>query len=190
MPSAQAITEAAQTSTGWNCREKPFADLESSNQLAEDLAVLEEEQIYRIDHYLGKEMVQNLMVLRFANIFLAPLWNRDYIKSVTILFKEDIGCEGRGGYFDPAGIIRDVQQNHLLQILSIVAMEPPVKVTGPGAGEFIRDEKVKLLKCIPELTVDDVILGQFVAGNGEPGYLDDETCNNEYCPTYARPIPN
>lgn len=188
-PSAQAITEAAQTSTGWNrfIVEKPFGvDLESSNQLAEDLAaVLEEEQIYRIDHYLGKEMVQNLMVLRFANIFLAPLWNRDYIKSVTILFKEDIGCEGRGGYFDPAGIIRDVQQNHLLQILSIVAMEPPVKVTGPGAGEFIRDEKVKLLKCIPELTVDDVILGQFVAGNGEPGYLDDETCNNEYCPTYA-----
>jgi glucose-6-phosphate 1-dehydrogenase len=188
-PSAQAITEAAQTKSGWNrfIVEKPFGvDLESSNKLAKDLAaVLKEEQIYRIDHYLGKEMVQNLMVLRFANIFLAPLWNRDYIKSVTILFKEDIGCEGRGGYFDPAGIIRDVQQNHLLQILSIIAMEPPKKVTGPGAGEYIRDEKVKLLKCIPPLTVNDVILGQFVSGNGQPGYLDDETCNNEYCPTYA-----
>ena len=130
-------------------------------------------------------MVQNLMVLRFANIFLSPLWNRNHIKSVIITFKEDIGCDGRGGYFDSAGIIRDVMQNHLLQILSITAMEPPVKVTGEGHSEYVRDEKVKVLRCIKPLTTDDVILGQYVAGNGHPGYLDDETCNNPYCPTFA-----
>lgn len=167
--------------------EKPFGvDSESSLQLSKDLAAcLREEQIYRIDHYLGKEMVQNLMVLRFANIFLSPLWNRDHIKSVIITFKEDIGCDGRGGYFDNAGIIRDVMQNHLLQILSITAMEPPVKVTGEGYSEYVRDEKVKVLRCIKPLTTDDVILGQYTAGNGHAGYLDDETCSNPYCPTFA-----
>ncbi len=188
-PSARAITRAAQSSSGWNrfIVEKPFGvDLQSSNKLASDLAaVLKEDQIYRIDHYLGKEMVQNLLVLRFTNAIFKPLWNRDYIESVTIEFKEDIGCEGRGGYFDEAGIIRDVQQNHLLQILSIIAMEPPAEISGDSSGEYIRDEKVKLLKCIPPLAPKDVILGQFVAGNGKAGYLDDATCNNKYCPTYA-----
>ncbi len=188
-PAAAAITKVAQTTKGWNrfIVEKPFGvDSESSLQLSKDLAAcLREEQIYRIDHYLGKEMVQNLMVLRFANIFLSPLWNRDHIKSVIITFKEDIGCDGRGGYFDSAGIIRDVMQNHLLQILSITAMEPPVKVTGEGHSEYVRDEKVKVLRCIKPLTTDDVILGQYTKGNGHVGYLDDATCNNPYCPTFC-----
>ena len=121
--------------------EKPFGrDLASSNQLSEHLSKLfSEEELYRIDHYLGKEMVQNLLVLRFANRILSRIWNRDSIQTVQILFKEPIGTEGRGGYFDEFGIIRDIMQNHLLQILSLLAMETPIS----NAAEDIRNEKVK-----------------------------------------------
>lgn len=101
----------------------------SSQKLSDHLASLfTEEQIYRIDHYLGKEMVQNLMTLRFGNRIFGPAWNRDNIASVLITFKEPFGTQGRGGYFDEFGIIRDVMQNHLLQILSLVAMEKPATI--------------------------------------------------------------
>ncbi|KAL8130711.1 hypothetical protein V2J09_019866 [Rumex salicifolius] len=122
--------------------EKPFGkDLDSSEELSSQIGELfEESQIYRIDHYLGKELVQNLLVLRFANRLFLPLWNRDNIDNVQIVFREDFGTEGRGGYFDEYGIIRDIIQNHLLQVLCLVAMEKPVSMR----PEHIRDEKVKV----------------------------------------------
>ena len=130
---------------GWNrvIIEKPFGhDYDSSEKLSRHLAGLfSENQIYRIDHYLGKEMVQNLMILRFANRIFSPIWNRENISSVMITFKENFGTQGRGGYFDSFGIIRDVMQNHLLQILSLVAMERPVS----ASAEDIRNEKVRFL---------------------------------------------
>jgi glucose-6-phosphate 1-dehydrogenase len=185
-----AIKSKCMSKNGWNRMiiEKPFGrDSESSKLLGERLSrSFSEDQLYRIDHYLGKEVVQNFMVLRFGNIFLQPLWNRDYVKSVIITFKEDIGTNGRGGYFDNYGIIRDVMQNHLLQILSLVAMEPPVRVSGEGYANFVRDEKVKALRCIPPLKLDDVLLGQYVREGDEPGYLEDPTVpEGSICPTYC-----
>ena len=150
-----AIKTKTMSSRGWNRMiiEKPFGrDSASSRALGEALSrSFTEDQLYRIDHYLGKEVVQNFMVLRFGNIVLQPLWTRDHIQSVQITFKENIGTMGRGGYFDNYGIIRDVMQNHLLQILSLVAMEPPVRVAGEGYANYVRDEKVKALRCIPPL---------------------------------------
>jgi glucose-6-phosphate 1-dehydrogenase len=169
--------------------EKPFGrDLESSTKLSQHLSSLfTEEEIYRIDHYLGKEMVQNLMVLRFGNRIFSPVWNRDNVSSVTISFKEPFGTQGRGGYFDSFGIIRDVMQNHLLQILSLVAMERPVSTN----AEDIRNEKVKVLKCIPEALLKNMVLGQYVAdpdgeGDAQNGYLDDPSVpKGSVTPTYA-----
>ncbi|RXM34997.1 Glucose-6-phosphate 1-dehydrogenase [Acipenser ruthenus] len=130
---------------GWNrvIVEKPFGkDLQSSDQLSNHLSSLfTEGQIYRIDHYLGKEMVQNLMVLRFGNRIFGPIWNRDSISCVVLTFKEPFGTEGRGGYFDEFGIIRDVMQNHLLQMLCLVAMEKPASTN----SDDVRDEKVIVL---------------------------------------------
>lgn len=176
---------------GWNrvIIEKPFGkDADTSKQLCDHLASLfSEEQLYRIDHYLGKEMVQNLMTIRFGNRIFSPTWNRDNIASVMITFKEPFGTGGRGGYFDEFGIIRDVMQNHLLQILSLVAMEKPASCH----PDDIRNEKVKVLKSIEHLTVDDVVLGQYVGnpdGEGEAklGYLDDPTVSaGSTTPTYA-----
>ena len=166
--------------------EKPFGkDLESS--IALSIALKEkwnESEIYRIDHYLGKEMVKNLMILRFANVFFAAVWNCNYISNVQITFKESIGTQGRGGYFDEFGIIRDVIQNHLLQILTIVAMEMPVT----KHADDVRAEKVKVLKSIKPLTLDNVILGQYNASldGKEPGYLDDPTVpKGSITPTFA-----
>lgn len=123
--------------------EKPFGrDLITSQKLSDHLASLfTEQQIYRIDHYLGKEMVQNLMTLRFGNRIFSPIWNRDNIASVQISFKEPFGTQGRGGYFDQFGIIRDIMQNHLLQILTLVAMEKPASCH----PDDIRNEKVLFL---------------------------------------------
>jgi glucose-6-phosphate 1-dehydrogenase len=104
--------------------------------------VFKEEEIYRMDHYIGKEVVQNLLVLRFANVIFDPLWNRSNVKSVQIIFKEQLGVEGRGGYFDNYGIIRDVMQNHLLQILALVAMEQPVSLS----SDDIISEKIKVIR--------------------------------------------
>lgn len=169
--------------------EKPFGkDLESSNNLSEHLSALfKEEEMYRIDHYLGKEMVQNLMVLRFANKIFSPIWNRDNIASVVISFKEPFGTQGRGGYFDEFGIIRDVMQNHLLQILTLVAMEKPPST----AAEDIRTEKVKVLKSIQPIELEHVVLGQYVGksdgdGDEKVGYLEDPTVpKGSVTPTFA-----
>ncbi|KAF8370644.1 gspd-1 [Pristionchus pacificus] len=173
--------------------EKPFGhDLQSSRTLSNHLAKLfKEDQLYRIDHYLGKEMVQNLMVLRFGNRIFNPSWNRDNIGSVLITFKEDFGTEGRAGYFDQSGIIRDVMQNHLMQILTLVAMEKPASLN----AEDIRDEKVKVLKAIEEIKLDDVVVGQYI-GDMESkdesrrfGYKDDkEVPSDSKTPTYAMAV--
>ncbi|XP_043426354.1 glucose-6-phosphate 1-dehydrogenase isoform X2 [Prionailurus bengalensis] len=174
------IHETCMSQTGWNriIVEKPFGrDLQSSDRLSNHISSLfREDQIYRIDHYLGKEMVQNLMVLRFANRIFGPIWNRDNIACVILTFKEPFGTEGRGGYFDEFGIIRDVMQNHLLQMLCLVAMEKPASTD----SDDVRDEKVKVLKCISEVQSENVVLGQYVgnpSGEGEAtkGYLDDPT---------------
>lgn len=182
----KGVKEAAMSETGWNrvIVEKPFGkDLESSNKLAKALtSTFTEDQIYRIDHYLGKEMVQNLMVLRFANAAFEPLWNHHYVQSVIITFKEDIGTGGRGGYFDSFGIIRDILQNHLLQVFALVAMEAPVSLS----AEDVRDEKVKVLRCCPPIINEEMVTGQYTAGKGEPGYLEDPTVpNDSVTPTYA-----
>ncbi|RZC70083.1 hypothetical protein C5167_033206 [Papaver somniferum] len=158
--------------------EKPFGkDLKSAEALSGQIGELfGEEQIYRIDHYLGKELVQNLLVLRFANRFFYPLWNRDNIDSIQIVFREDFGTEGRGGYFDEYGIIRDIIQNHLIQVLCLVAMEKPVSLT----PEHIRDEKVKVLQSVVPIKDEEVVLGQY------EGYKDDPTVpNDSNTPTFA-----
>ncbi|KAJ8926870.1 hypothetical protein NQ314_020721 [Rhamnusium bicolor] len=140
------IRNACMAQKGWTriIIEKPFGrDLQSSQKLSDHLASLfTEHQIYRIDHYLGKEMVQNLMTIRFGNRIFSPTWNRDNIASIQISFKEPFGTQGRGGYFDEFGIIRDIMQNHLLQILTLVAMEKPATCH----PDDIRNEKVKVLK--------------------------------------------
>ncbi|WRX22608.1 Glucose-6-phosphate dehydrogenase [Theobroma cacao] len=161
--------------------EKPFGkDLDSAEQLSAQIGELfEEPQIYRIDHYLGKELVQNLLVLRFANRLFLPLWNRDNIDNVQIVFREDFGTEGRGGYFDEYGIIRDIIQNHLLQVLCLVAMEKPVSLK----PEHIRDEKVKVLQSVLPIKDEEVVLGQY------EGYTDDPTVpDHSNTPTFATVI--
>ncbi|KAF5369921.1 hypothetical protein D9758_001037 [Tetrapyrgos nigripes] len=164
--------------------EKPFgSDLESARELLGSVKnYWTEDETFRIDHYLGKEMVKNLLVLRFANVAMGAAWDKNSISNVQITFKEPFGTEGRGGYFDEFGIIRDILQNHLLQVLSILTMERPVSF----AAEDIRDEKVKVLRCIPPIERDDTLLGQYVSANGKPGYLDDDTVpRNSVCPTFA-----
>ncbi|CAA0823463.1 Glucose-6-phosphate 1-dehydrogenase- cytoplasmic isoform 2 [Striga hermonthica] len=161
--------------------EKPFGkDLASAEELSSQIGELfDEPQIYRIDHYLGKELVQNLLVLRFANRLFLPLWNRDNIANVQIVFREDFGTEGRGGYFDQYGIIRDIIQNHLLQVLCLVAMEKPVSLK----PEHIRDEKVKVLQSVVPIKNEEVVLGQY------EGYKDDPTVPaNSNTPTFATMI--
>ncbi len=160
--------------------EKPFGrDLESARSLNRELLrVLEEKQVFRIDHYLGKETVQNLMALRFANGIFEPLWNQKYVDHVQITVAESIGVEGRGGYYDQAGVLRDMIQNHMLQVLSLVAMEPPAALE----ADAIRDEKVKVLRAlrrIPPADVDlHVVRAQYGAGTilGRlvPGYREEE----------------
>ncbi|KAG2572939.1 glucose-6-phosphate 1-dehydrogenase, cytoplasmic isoform-like [Panicum virgatum] len=158
--------------------EKPFGkDLDSAEELSAQLGELfEEHQLYRIDHYLGKELVQNLLVLRFANRLFMPLWNRDNIDNIQIVFREDFGTEGRGGYFDQYGIIRDIIQNHLLQVFCLVAMEKPVSLK----PEHIRDEKVKVLQSVNPINPEEVVLGQY------DGYKDDPTVpDDSNTPTFA-----
>jgi glucose-6-phosphate 1-dehydrogenase len=146
---------------GWSriVIEKPFGrDRASSDRMAKELSqVSGERDIYRIDHYLGKEIVQNLMVLRFANTIFEPLWSREHIESVRITWKENFGIGGRAGYFDQYGIIRDVMQNHLIQIASLIAMEEPSSL----GAQFVRDEKVRVLKSISAVTLDDLVVGQY-----------------------------
>eukprot|EP01053_Blabericola_migrator_P010356 Blabericola_migrator_1__10355@NODE_582_length_7491_cov_233_955684_g431_i0_p2_GENE_NODE_582_length_7491_cov_233_955684_g431_i0NODE_582_length_7491_cov_233_955684_g431_i0_p2_ORF_typecomplete_len813_score163_46G6PD_C/PF02781_16/3e116G6PD_N/PF00479_22/4_2e54Glucosamine_iso/PF01182_20/4_6e03Glucosamine_iso/PF01182_20/8_3e43_NODE_582_length_7491_cov_233_955684_g431_i0332441 len=183
-----ALKASAWSPTGWTrlVVEKPFGrDTESSEQLSAELAkYAKEEEIFRIDHYLGKEMVLNLIILRFANVFLTPLWSRSYIQAVRITFKETLGTEGRGGYFERYGIIRDVIQNHLLQILSLIAMERPVTLN----DEDIRDEKVKVLRCASPVKFEETVIGQYTASSDGHmrAYRDDKGVpSDSICPTFA-----
>jgi glucose-6-phosphate 1-dehydrogenase len=168
--------------------EKPFGrDRASSDAMVNEMAqVFSEAQTYRIDHYLGKEVIQNLLILRFANIVFGPLWNCEFIRGVEILWKEDIGTASRGGYFDQYGIIRDVVQNHLLQIVASVAMEPPAYLNSAS----IAAEKARVLRAVPPPQLEDCILGQYGAserhGRTYPGYVDDPTVpNDSISPTFA-----
>ncbi|HEX2211474.1 MAG TPA: glucose-6-phosphate dehydrogenase [Longimicrobium sp.] len=160
--------------------EKPFGrDLKTARELnAALLGVFAEPQIFRIDHYLGKETLQNLLIFRFANIIWEPLWTRTYVDHVQITVAESVGVEGRAGYYDRSGALRDMVQSHLLQILTLVAMEPPASYD----ADSIRNEKVKVLQSIPLLHGDDIarfaVRGQYAAsGEGDdrmPGYLEEE----------------
>jgi glucose-6-phosphate 1-dehydrogenase len=158
----------AKEETGWRrvVVEKPFGrDLESARELNARLrAVLDERQIYRIDHYLGKETVQNIMVFRFANGLFEPVWNRRYIDHVQMTVAETVGVEDRGAYYDTAGVLRDMIQNHMFQLMALVAMEPP----GSFDADAVRDEKVKVLRAIrpmrPEEVLQRAVRGQYGAG--------------------------
>ena len=158
--------------------EKPFGrDLASARQLNRDIRkVLEENQIYRIDHYLGKETVQNIMVFRFANGIFEPVWNRRYIDHVQITVAEDLGVEERGGYYEQSGALRDMVPNHIFQLISLTAMEPPISFD----ADAVRDEQAKVLRAIQPMSPEEVlrrtVRGQYGAGtiDGEavPGYRD------------------
>jgi glucose-6-phosphate 1-dehydrogenase len=174
--------------------EKPFGrDTETFNELNHCTSSLfKESQLFRIDHYLGKEVVLNLMSFRFANQLFEPFWNKEHIESVEINFKENLGTGGRGGYFDGFGIIRDIMQNHLLQVFMFLAIEPPA---GPGAEALIQ-AKEDLLKSVKTLHWDPAkaFLGQFTGASWtvggeqhvEPGYLEDPTVpEGSRCPTFA-----
>ncbi|MFA7230643.1 MAG: glucose-6-phosphate dehydrogenase [Victivallaceae bacterium] len=169
--------------------EKPFGrDRHSSDLLTEALTgVFDEKQIYRIDHYLGKEMVQNLLVLRFANLFLEPLWSKQYIEKVEIVWEENAGVFGRSKYFDDYGIIRDVIQNHLLQILALTAMEEPASLS----AEDIRCRKVELLNSVKATLLDKTLTGQYgnavYKGVMVSGYTDEQAIpDDSQTPTFAR----
>lgn len=160
--------------------EKPFGyDIETAKKLDVQIhKCFEEHQIYRIDHYLGKETVQNLLVLRFSNGLFEPLWNRNFIDYVEITGAESIGVEDRGGYYDGSGAMRDMFQNHLLQVLAMVAMEPPAIIN----ANSMRDEVAKVLYCLHPLTEEDVkhnvVLGQYARGTVDgkevPAYLEEK----------------
>lgn len=161
---ASSLADHAQTRKGWNriIIEKPFGfDALSSHQLTRSLlSKFEEKQIYRIDHLLGRNIIENLTVLRFSNLVFEPLWSRKYIRNVQIILSEDLGMQ-IGRYFDGYGIIRDIVHSHILQTIALLAMEPPISLD----GEDIRNEKVKVLRSIRKLELSNVILGQFKASS-------------------------
>jgi len=149
--------------------EKPFGrDLDSARALDAELkTILPEDQIYRIDHYLGKEAVEDLLVFRFANTLFEPVWNRNYVSSIQMTMAENFGIDGRGKFYDGVGATRDVLQNHLLQVLTMLTMEPPIDMT----SEAMQNEKIKVLSAIRDINKNDVVRGQF------EGYLDEAGVN-------------
>ncbi len=163
--------------------EKPFGrDLDTARQLNLGLHEhLAESQIYRIDHYLGKETVQNILVFRFANMIFEPNWNRRYVDSVQITVAESLGVENRGAYLDHYGVLRDMVQNHILSVLSLIAMEPPSSIS----GDAVRNEKVKVLDAIrpmkPEEVIENAVRGQYgpgtIGGRPVPGYREEPSVN-------------
>jgi glucose-6-phosphate 1-dehydrogenase len=172
------LAEIGCTAEGRVVVEKPFGrDLESARALNATLsAALPEQAIFRIDHYLGKEAVQNILYFRFANAFLEPIWNREYVENVQITMAEALGVQGRGRLYDEIGVIRDVIQNHLLQIVSYLAMEAPSSMW----SEAIHDEQAKVLRTIRPLDAGDVVKGQFRGYRNEAGVAADSRV-----PTYA-----
>jgi glucose-6-phosphate 1-dehydrogenase len=168
---AEALASVGLNERGRIVVEKPFGrDLTSARELNRTLhTVFPEERIFRIDHYLGKESVEDLLVFRFSNTLLEPVWNRNYVRSVQITMSETIGVEGRGSFYDGVGSIRDVLQNHLLQVLALVAMEPPV---GPDAG-FLQDEKSKVFAAMRPLDPAQLVRGQYVGYRDEQGVAPD-----------------
>lgn len=157
--------------------EKPFGhDLQSAEELnALLLAHFSEDQIYRIDHYLAKETAQNLAVLRFANTLFEPTWNNRYIDHVQITMEETVGVEGRGSFYEEAGVIRDVFQNHLLQLVALVAMEPPARYD----ARSVRNEKVKVFEAMECAEPEDAVFGQYVTGGGMEGYREEDGVSPE-----------
>ena len=151
--------------------EKPFGrDLSSARALNATLAEhFHEGQVYRIDHYLGKETVQNLMAVRFGNMLFEPLWNAQYVDHIQITVAETVGVGGRGSYYDKSGAMRDMVQNHLMQLLCLIAMEPPSQFE-PDA---VRDEKVKVIRALDPVAPEEIVRGQYQPGKSEPGYRQD-----------------
>jgi len=170
---AQSLASVGLNERGRIVVEKPFGrDLRSAIELNAILhAVFPEERIFRIDHYLGKESVEDLLVFRFSNTLLEPVWNRNYVRSVQITMSETIGVEGRGSFYDSVGALRDVMQNHLLQVLALAAMEPPV---GPEAS-YLQDEKAKVFAAMLPIEPAKLVRGQYVSYRDEPGVAPDST---------------
>ncbi len=168
---AQSLASVGLNQRGRIVVEKPFGrDLASAIELNEVLhSIFPEERIFRIDHYLGKESVEDLLVFRFSNTLLEPVWNRNYVRSVQITMCETIGVEGRGSFYDSVGAIRDVMQNHLLQVLALAAMEPPV---GPEAS-YLQDEKAKVFAAMKPIDPAQLVRGQYVGYRDEPGVAAD-----------------